>query len=246
MVWQDINHRRVNILEEFWKRAVNEKLSGTIFVGIVLVLSAVCLFAEISIPAFHLTLPQVKLGFAFLIIGAAFIAVSFVAFKRSLRPVTNTETPITDSDLFMIPAIQPEKPTVRILISGDGDGMIFWKMNDAGELRAWLDVVNFTSDPVKIDRVIGDITVSSVTVAQLNHFKKQTVAAASADRVYVHAELSPQHIKAIEFQLQHQSEPSAGLNLTVYLITEKGEQEFHPHLNTGNCRFKNFAPKKAI
>ncbi len=121
--------------------------------------------------------------------------------------------------------------------------MSFWKLDGAGELRGWLDVVNFTGSAVKIDRIIGDITVCNSTVAQMSYFKKATVAPNSASNVFVHAEFSPQHIKNIEFQLQHQQEPSGGLNLTVYLVTGRGEIELHPRLVTGNCRFVNF-PRK--
>lgn len=230
----------MNPIAEFCQKAGKDQLSGVIFIGFVFVVSLLCLFAQVSVPAIGFTLPQSKLGFALIAADAAFVLFAFLAFWRSHRSPVEHEKTVHNSAGVPFDRASPQ---VRILISGDGEGLSFWKLDGSGELRGWLDVVNFTNAAVKIDRIIGDITVSNTTVAPINFFKKATVAPNSASKVYVHAEFLPQHIKNIEFQLQHNPVPGGGLNLTVYLATDKGEIELRPQLVTANCRFVNF-PRK--
>jgi hypothetical protein len=230
----------VNPIAEFCRKAGKDQLSGVIFIGFVFVVSLCCLFAQVSVPAIGFTLPQSKLGLALIAADGAFVLFAFLAFWRSHRNLATPEA--KGSGPAGVP-FDPASPQVRILISGDGEGLSFWKLDGAGELRGWLDIVNFTNAAVKIDRIIGDISVSNTTVAPISFLKKATVAPNSASRIYVHAEFLPQHIKNIEFQMQHNPEPGGGLNLTVYLATDTGEIELHPRLVTGNCRFVNF-PRK--
>lgn len=230
----------VKLLADFWYKATKEQLTGVISLGCVFVLSLICLFAQVSIPAFNFTLPQVKLGIALLIVGLVFALLALLAFHRSQRVALQRRADESEDPLFAVRAVMPEEPKIRIQVTGEGEGMSFWKNGETGHLNVYLDVVNFTSAAVKIDRILGDVTLANSAVVQFSHFKKQTVAAVSAARVYVQAELSAEHLKKVDFHLQKERQPAAGLNLTVYLVTEKGEIELHPRLSTGNCRFANF------
>lgn len=130
---------------------------------------------------------------------------------------------------------------IRILVSGDGEGMSFWKLGDDGELRAWLDVVNFAPYPIKIDRIIGEVLVRNTPIARLHHLKREDVQATSDSRIHVQSDLSPEQIKKIQFQLnQPGSTNAAGFRLTIYVELEHGSLELNRTLNSGNVRFVNF------
>lgn len=250
------DHRReeipVNPFTAFCRQVAKEQMSVVIFVGCILLLAIICFFAPMTVPVLNLTLPQPRLASALLVFAVLIISFGYFAFWRGQRPSSATvgesaslSAPLSDqSTLLVAPQIFEDPPKVRVLVSGDGEGMSFWKLDGAGELRSWLDVVNFTAAPVKIDRIIGDITVCNVTIGKLGSLERETIRPWTGARVYLHADLSAQAIKNIEFQLQHTTEPTGGLILTVYAVVDGAEVELRPRLATGNVRFVNF-PRKA-
>lgn len=130
---------------------------------------------------------------------------------------------------------------IRVLVSGDGEGISFWKLGDDGELRAWLDVVNFAPYPIKIDRIVGEVLVRNTPIARLHHLKRENVRATSDGRIYVQSDLSPEQVKKVQCQLIQPEPPdTAGFRLTIYVETEKGSLELSHILNSGNVRFVNF------
>lgn len=210
-----------------------------------MVACAIISVAKLSVPSINFTLPQPLLGGALLLSALLLITVNYIVYRSSVGASVSTPARPEEGLAMPIFSHQPPDPTekqVRFTISGSEEGMSFWKHDDAGELRAWLDVTNFTSSPIKVDRVVGDILVNNSVIGELHHLRIETISANSACIVLLKSALSAEQIKKIGFQKKQSSRPvtGVGLTLTVYAQISGKSVEIHKSLKTGNHQFVNF------
>jgi hypothetical protein len=128
---------------------------------------------------------------------------------------------------------------IQIGVSGDGDGIGFWKSGPDSSVRIWLSVRNHCPFGIEIDRIIGKVVVG-VQICDLTHLKREKVAAHSEKQIFVECPLSSEALQKIDFQRKQQRDPEIGLELTAYAGTPSLTVAVIRAPRTGNYRFFNF------
>jgi hypothetical protein len=129
---------------------------------------------------------------------------------------------------------------LRITVSGEGDGMSFWKFNNQGKLNVRLEFVNFNPFSLVVDRITGNANVGGSPVASLGIMDRYEIAATSHRIVPIEVGLNAAQVEQIEFQLRQRADAPGGMDLKVYLETPVRSAMLQRQLATGNCRFLNF------
>lgn len=237
----------MSLAERMYRHAAKEKMTIPAICAVLALAAVLCFLAPMTIPVINLALPRPSLGVALLVFAALLLSVHFWLRRRATRQTKDDSreqglSTVAETGFHgMLSVSLPAKPKIRICISGDRESLTVWKLGEAGELRVWLDVVNLTDAPIKLDRILGELCLANATIASFTHHRKATIGANEYDAHFISAKLSPEEIRAVEAVLRQNKQPDAGLNLTVYVQTKGDEIELFPRLALPTRHFVNFA-----
>lgn len=229
------------LLISFLKRAFVENKTGTIVITGLATVALFCITGHLSFANPAISLPQPSLGYSLLGLVAVLIGLSFATHFLTIRASSIT----TRDKLRRQYSDDIIKENIKIQISGEGEGLTFWKFEGDGEIRAWLYVVNFNPFPIQIDRIVGSANVSNSHVAEVSDLNRPQIEAGNAKQIYIKSRLQLEDIKRIAFQLSQAGEISGtGLQLTIWVDTMLGRVELRRQLTTTAYRFPNFQRPK--